>query len=162
MIEKIVDKGLAGLSRCFKTAISAYGRGGKLLFVGSPFTCLPFAEFLSYGIRDLPFKVYFSPDADASRIAVIVLREGYGYNLGEVKKEGDFDIVVLLGGLAMPRSQVGPKEVRKRLLEVSALDFVVAFCFQGVMHKPEWLNEFKFRYFINADLSRVTLMEGTA
>jgi len=162
MIEKMVDKGLAGLSRCFKAAISAYGRGGKLLFVGSPFTCLPFAEFLSHAIRDLPFKVYFSPDADASRIATIVLREGYGYNLGEAKKEGDFDIVVLLGGLAMPKSQVGPKEVRKRLLEVSALDFMVAFCFQGVMYKPEWLNEFKFRYFINADLSRVTLMEGTA
>jgi len=161
MIEKMVDKGLAGLSRCFKTAISAYGRGGKLLFVGSPFTCLPFAEFLSYGIRDLPLQVYFSPDADVNRIATIVLREGYGYNLGEVKKEGGFDIAVLLGGLAMPRSKVGPKEVRRRLLEVSALDFVVAFCFQGVMYKPEWLDEFKFRYFINADLSRVTLMEGT-
>jgi len=162
MKEKMVDKGLAGLSRCFKIAVSAYGKGGKLLFVGSPFTCLPFAEFLSYGIRDLPFKVYFSSEGDAKRIATIVPREGFGYSLGDVQKEKDFDIVVLLGGLAMPKSSVEPKEVKRRLLEVSGLDFVIAFCFQGVMYKPEWLDEFKFRYFINAELSRVTLMEEMA
>jgi hypothetical protein len=162
VIEKMVDKGLAGLSRCFRTAISAYGKGGKLLFVGSPFTCLPFAEFLSYGIRDLPFKVYFSSDGDSKRMATIVPREGFGYSLGCRQKEKGFDIVVLLGGLAMPKSLVEPKELKRRLLEVSGLDFVVAFCFQGVMYKPEWLDEFRFRYFINAELSRVTLMEGTA
>ncbi|MDD1764805.1 MAG: DUF2124 domain-containing protein [Candidatus Methanomethyliaceae archaeon] len=162
MKEKMVDKGLAGLSRCFKIAVSAYGKGGKLLFVGSPFTCLPFAEFLSYGIRDLPFKVYFSSEGDAKRIATIVPREGFGYSLGDVQKEKDFDIVVLLGGLAMPKSLVTPKEVKRRLLEISRLDFVIAFCFQGVMYKPEWLDEFKFKYFINAELSRVTLMEETA
>ena len=38
-------KGLAGMSKAFRSAVEEKMKGGKMLFVGSPFTCLPFAEF---------------------------------------------------------------------------------------------------------------------
>jgi hypothetical protein len=159
MSEKMVGKGLVGLSRCFKEAITTCGKSGNLLFVGSPFTCLPFAEFLSYAIRDMPIKVHFSPNGELDKIACITNREGYGFNLGEVTKERNFDIVVLLGGLAMPTSKVSPKDLKKNLEKVSKLDLVIGFYFQGIMNKPEWINEFNIRYMIDGDLSKVALIE---
>ena len=159
MSEKMVSKGLVGLSRCFKEAITLSGRSGNLLFVGSPFTCLPFAEFLSYAIRDLPIKVHFSPNGDPGKIALLVSKEGYGYNLGEASKEHSFDIVVLLGGLAMPTSKITPRELKNNLEKISKLDLVIGFYFMGIMNKPEWINEFNMRYMIDGDLSQVTLTE---
>lgn len=158
-MEILVEKGLVGLSRCFRKAVLASNKSGRLLFVGTPYTCLPFAEFLTYSIRDLPLKTYFSPNGEIEKIVGLVEREGYGYTLGERVCGIDFQIVVLLGGLAMPKSQVDPKALCERLRGVSHLDFVIGVCFQGVMDKPEWKEVFKFKYFIDADLSKVSLFE---
>lgn len=130
--------------------------------MGSPFTCLPFAEFLAYGIRELPYKIYFAPDGYPERISQIERKEGFGFSLGKLSSDRGFDVVVLLGGLAMDKSQVDPVALRSRLVEVSHLGFVVGFCFQGVMNRPEWFEVFKFRYFIDADISKVVLLEGEA
>ncbi|MGC8936092.1 MAG: DUF2124 family protein [Candidatus Methanomethylicaceae archaeon] len=158
-MEVLVEKGLVGLSKCFRTAVLKTNRTGRLLFVGSPYTCLPFAEFLTYGIRDLPIKTYFSPNGEADKIAEIVDRKGCGYSLGEYVGVADFEIVVLLGGLAMPKSQVDPNTLREKLRKLCGLDCVIGVCFQGVMDKPEWKEIFKFKYFINAELSKVSLFE---
>jgi len=157
----MVEKGLSGLSRCFRGAVSAFGKEGKLLFVGSPFTCLPFAEFLSYGIRDLQLMCYFMPGTDITNIIRLIPRKGFGFQLAmQVQEEKNgFDVIVLLGGLAMPKSQVSPKVLKEQLLKVSNLDFAMALFFQGIMRMPEWLEEFKFKYVVDADISRVVLEE---
>jgi hypothetical protein len=160
MVEKMVEKGLSGLSRCFRGAVKDFNGEGNVLFVGSPFTCLPFAEFLSYSIRDLPLKAYFMPGTDMSLIRQIVVNEGFGFQLGALAESvPKFDIVVLLGGLALPKSQVSPSALKKVLLKVSDLSFVMALFFQGIMKKPEWLEEFRFVYLIDADISRIVLEE---
>jgi hypothetical protein len=158
--EIMIEKGLVGLSKCFRKAIVDSKKTGKLLFVGTPFTCIPFAEFLTYSIRDLPIKTYFSPNGDVP--VILNVKEGIGYIAGEKTDEKDFDIVVLLGGLAMPKSQVNPYELKEKLKKISKLDCVIGICFQGVMDKPEWINTFKFTYFINAEIlvSLFKLSEG--
>jgi hypothetical protein len=60
------------LSRCFHCAVKNFNREGNVLFVGSPFTCLPFAEFLSYSmisaIKDIFYARYrHEPDKADSR-----------------------------------------------------------------------------------------------
>jgi hypothetical protein len=160
MIEKSSGRGLAGISRSFKEAVLAHGKGGRLLFVGSPFTCLPFAEFLAYSIRKIPYAIYFAPDGYPEKISRIEGREGFGFSLGELSDDRGFDVVVLLGGLAMEKSWVDPVALKSRLVEVCNLGFIVGFCFQGVMNRPEWFEVFKFKYFIDADISRVILLEG--
>ncbi|MEM1574019.1 MAG: DUF2124 family protein [Candidatus Methanomethylicaceae archaeon] len=159
MEEILVDKGLSGLSRCFRKVIIESNKTGKLLFVGSPFTCLPFAEFLTYSIRDLPIKTYFSPNGDLDKIIEIIAKEGIGYTIGKIEGIKDFEIVVLLGGLAMPKSQVDPILLKEKLEKVSKLDYVIGVCFQGVMNRPEWIDTFKFKYFIDSDISRVSLFK---
>jgi hypothetical protein len=157
MVVKMEEKGLVGLSRCFRGALSGYGKPAKLLFVGSPATCLPFAEFLCNSIKDLPIEPHFMAGADTGRIRKISLSEGFGYQLGDAISEARFNIVVLLGGLAMAKTYVIPKMLRQELLKVSDLNFVLAFFFQGIMRKQEWVEEFEFSYIIDADLSRVVL-----
>jgi hypothetical protein len=155
----MVEKGLVGLSRCFRSAVVKSNRSGRLLFVGTPYTCLPFAEFLTYSIRDLPVRSHFSPNGETDKIVELVDRKGYGYTLGDCVAREGFQIVVLLGGLAMPKTQVDPSTLRRKLSSVSDLDCVIGVCFQGVMDKPEWRDTFKFKYFINAEISRVSLFE---
>lgn len=157
--ETMVEKGLVGLSRCFRSAIVKLNKSGSVLFVGTPYTCLPFAEFLTYSIRDMPIRTYFSPNGETEKIVELVDRKGLGYSPGECVVEKDFQIVVLLGGLAMPKSQINPSALKQKLSVVSTLDSVVGVCFQGVMDRPEWKETFKFKYFINADLSKVSLFE---
>jgi len=160
-VEKMLEKGLVGLSRCFKGAMINYGKPAKLLFVGSPATCLPFAEFLCNSIKDLPLEPYFMAGGDTSKIRKISMLEGFGYQLGGAIAAEKFEIVVLLGGLAMAKTAVNPKILRGALLKVSDLEFVVAFFFQGVMRRPEWAEEFGFKYIIDAEIDRVVLEDMT-
>lgn len=157
MVEKMAEKGLAGLSRCFRGALLNYGKPAKLLFVGSPFTCLPFAEFLCYSIRDLPIEPHFMAGADAGKVREIIKEDGIGYQLGNDASSKKYDIVVLLGGLALSKMPVDPKALKWELMKVSDLKFTIALFFQGVMRKPEWLDEYSFKYLVDADISRVVL-----
>ncbi len=158
MVEKMVDKGLSGLSRCFRGAVMNYGKPAKLLFVGSPFTCLPFAEFLCYSIRDLPIEPHFMSSADIKKVRKIAKEDGFGYQLGD-ETISKYDIVVLLGGLALSKTPVDPKVLKQELMKISDLSFIIALFFQGVMRKPEWMEEYAFKYLVDADLSRVLLEE---
>lgn len=159
MVSDVEAKGLSGLSRCFRDAIEGLGKTGRVLFVGSPFTCLPFAEFLCYGIRDFDLKPCFMPSSEVGKIREIVREEGYGFQLGGKVVGVRFDIVVFLGGLAMPKYGVSPSALKEALLGVSDLKKTVAVCFQGSLKNKEWIETFRFSYIIDTDL-RVTSETG--
>ncbi|MEJ5293538.1 MAG: DUF2124 family protein [Candidatus Methanosuratincola sp.] len=153
MESKVEVKGLSGLSKSFRAAVESIGKEGDMLFVGSPFTCLPFAEFLSYGIRDFPLKPFFMPSSEASKIREIVKDEGYGYQLGKLKAGTDYRIVTLLGGLAIPKYGVPPKVLKEAIDSLPGKKDKVAVCFQGSLRSPEWTNTFQFKYLIDTDLT---------
>lgn len=146
-------KGLSGLSRCFRTAVEATKKGGAILFVGSPFTCLPFAEFLCYAIKDLALKPYFMPSTELGKIREIVKIEGYGCQLGDFSKDSLYQIVVLLGGIGMPKYGLPPEAVKGALSRLSDLQSTIAVCFQGSLKKPEWMEAFNFGSIIHTDLT---------
>lgn len=153
MKSKVEAKGLSGLSKCFRTAVESIGGEGDALFVGSPFTCLPFAEFLCYGIRDFPLKPFFMPSSDSSKIRELVKDEGYGYQLGGLKSGTDYRIVVLLGGLAIPKYGVPPKVLKEAIERLPGSKDMIAVCFQGSLRSPDWTDTFRFKYLIDTDLA---------
>ncbi|MBC7120198.1 MAG: DUF2124 family protein [Candidatus Methanosuratus sp.] len=152
MSGKFEAKGLSGLSRCFRAAVEGIGKDGNVLFVGSPFTCLPFAEFLCYSIRDFPITPYFMPLSETDRVREIVKDEGYGYQLGEFKSGGGYNIVVLLGGIAMPKYGVAPQIMKAAFDRLPGAKNTIAVCFQGSLRSPDWTGTFSFRYLIDTDL----------
>lgn len=145
-------KGLSGLSKCFRNAVESIGRG-DIIFVGSPFVCLPFAEFLCYGIRDFPLKPFFMPLSEARKTRELVKHEGYGYQLGGLKAGTDYRIVTLLGGLAIPKYGVPPKVLKETIDILPGSKDVIAICFQGSLRSPEWIKTFNFKYLIDTDLT---------
>lgn len=153
MKSRVETKGLSGLSKCFRTAVESIGKEGDILFVGSPFTCLPFAEFLCYGIRDFPLKPFFMPSLDSGMIRELVKDEGYGYQLGGLKAGTDYRIVVLLGGLAIPKYGVHPKALKNAIDCLPGIEDKVAVCFQGSLRNPDWTDTFQFKYLIDTDLA---------
>jgi len=150
---KVEVKGLSGLSKCFRTAVESIGGDGDILFVGSPFTCLPFAEFLCYGIRDLPLKPFFMPSLESGKTKELVKNEGYGYQLGGLKAGTDYRIVTLLGGLAIPKYGVPPKALKEAIDRLPGSKDTIAVCFQGSLRNLDWTNTFQFKYLIDTDLT---------
>lgn len=153
MKSEVEAKGLSGLSKCFRNAVESLGKEGGVLFVGSPFTCLPFAEFLCYGIRDFPLKPFFMPSSESSKIRELVKDEGYGYQLGGLKACADYRIVTLLGGLAIPKYGVPPKVLKEAIDRLPGRKDTIAVCFQGSLRSPDWIDTFKFKYLIDTDLA---------
>ena len=87
-------KGLNGQLVTFKEEV---GNAEKITFIGSPGVCTPFAEFLSYAVRDR--ETHFIPLMDIgechefeSKSYAMVLKD-------EVSDPHGSDVVVLLGGL---------------------------------------------------------------
>ncbi len=153
MKTKVEAKGLSGLSKCLRTAVESIAKEGDILFVGSPFTCLPFAEFLCYGIRGSPLKPFFMPSSDLSKIRELVKDEGCGYQLGGLKTGNDYRAVVLLGGLAIPKYGVPPKVLKEAIDQLPGGKDAIAVCFQGSLRGQDWTNTFQFKYLIDTDLA---------
>src|SRR5512137_2280262 len=104
-MEKFQDvKGLGGMLNGFRELVKDEK---SITFVGSPGFCTPFALFLGYPIREK--ELAFVPGLDASKAREIISTE-YGLELGE-KCDANADVVVILGGMAMPKIGVKPEEM---------------------------------------------------
>lgn len=151
-MEDVKDwKGITGQLVEFKNAI---GDAQKITFLGSPGVCTPFAELLAYAARDR--KNYFVP-----LLNIVDCHEfeskGYGMVLNdEVSDPHNSDVVVLLGGLSMPKYDVDIDElntvVNSILKENGKL---IGVCFMSMFTKAGWLDKIDFDCVIDGTLTGV-------
>ena len=148
-MEDIYDwKGLNGQLVTFKKEI---GDAEKITFVGSPGVCTPFAEFLAYAVRDK--ENHFIPLLDIddchefeSKPYAMVLKD-------EVSDPHDSDVVVLLGGLSMPKYDVDTEEVKALVKEILKEDgLLMGVCFMDMFTKSGWLEKVDFDCVIDGTL----------
>ena len=90
-------KGLNGQLATFKKEV---GDVEKITFIGSPGVCTPFAEFMAYAVRDK--ETHFIPLLNIDDCHQFELKSYAMVLNDEVSNPKDSDVVVLLGGLAMP------------------------------------------------------------
>ena len=141
-------KGLNGQLVTFKKEI---GDAQKITFVGSPGVCTPFAEFLAYAVRDK--ENHFIPLLDIgdchefeSKPYAMVLKD-------EVSDPHDSDVVVLLGGLSMPKYDVDTEEVKDLVKEILKEDGqLMGVCFMDMFTKAGWLEKVDFDCVIDGTL----------
>jgi hypothetical protein len=96
-MEKIQElKGLGGMLNGFRDLVAD---DKKITFVGSAGFCTPFALFLGYPVREK--ELAFVPGLNRDKARRINTTE-YGLELGEATI-ADADVVVILGGMAMPK-----------------------------------------------------------
>jgi len=144
-MEKIQDiKGLGGMLNGFRDMVKDDRR---IVFIGSPGFCTPFALFLGYPVREK--ELAFLPGLDLDKARRIVSTE-YGMELGGATS-ADADVVVILGGMAMPKIGVKP-EVMKDFLSKMKYKKLMGVCFMSIFEKAGWCQALPFDLVMNVTI----------
>ena len=148
--------GIAGLTGSFKESIADLPPGSKVVFIGSVAVCPPFAELLSYAVKDLSFKLVYVPKANLAQARKIVWVENIGFSAsGELTEAAGADAIVILGGLAMPKFGCPVDQVKSAIQAISKDKDtrVVGVCFMSIFDRSGWTNELPFSKVIDATMT---------
>ncbi len=149
-IEK--NSGMGEMLSAFRKLV----RGSKkITFIGCPGWCTPYAELLGYVLRDAGKEMVFIPNLRKDLAAKLEITD-YGMQIG--KKADPFtDAVVLLGGLAMPKTEVDVNGLKALIGEITdEHPLILGVCVGGVFQKAGWDKLIDFDYLIDADMEVVT------
>lgn len=142
------DKGLNELLSIFQKETES---ASKITFIGSPGLCTPFAEFLSFGVSDK--ETHFIPLLDIDDCHEFGLKS-FGMALkDEVSDPHDSDVVVLMGGLAIPDYNVDFDELNDLIDEIIKDDGrIIGVCFMNMFDESGWLDKIEFESIIDGTL----------
>ena len=144
-------KGINGQIVAFKNAV---GDAQKITFMGSPSVCTPFAALMAYAVRDK--ENHFISFIDVETCHEFELKP-WGMSLKEdVSDPHDSDVVVLLGGLSMPKADIDTDELNSVVDEILKDDGkLVGLCFMDMFTKAGWLEKVDFDLIIDGTLTGV-------
>ena len=148
-MEDVLDwKGINGQLVTFKKEV---GDAEKITFVGSPGVCTPFAELLAYTARDK--ENHFIPLLDIDDCHQFESKP-YGMVLkDEVSDPHGSDVVVLLGGLSMPKYDVDTDELNALVADILKENGqLIGVCFMDMFTKAGWLEKIGFDCVIDGTL----------
>jgi len=144
-MEKIQElKGLGGMLNGFRDLVA---EDKKITFVGSPGFCTPFALFLGYPVREK--ELAFVPGLTLDKARRITATE-YGMELGG-PASADADVVVVLGGMAMPKIGVTAGEMKAALSKIK-YKRLMGVCFMSIFEKAGWCEALPFDMVMNINL----------
>lgn len=141
-------KGINGQIVTFKNEVE---KAQKITFIGSPGVCTPFAELLAYSIRDK--ESHFIPLLDIGDCHEFESKS-YGMALkDEVSNPKGSDVVVLLGGLSMPKYDLSTDDLNdliKGILKNNGK--IIGVCFMDMFTKANWIDKVDFDCVIDGTL----------
>lgn len=148
-MENISDfKGINGQLVSFKNEVE---NAQKITFIGSPGVCTPFAELLSYAVRDK--ENHFIPLLNKNDCHQFEYKS-YGMVLNDdVSSPDASDVVVLLGGLTMPKYDVSTDDLNVLINDILNEDGkIIGVCFMDMFAKSNWLDKIAFDCVIDASI----------
>jgi len=124
----------------------------SIAFIGIPFTCTPLVDFFVYVIRDMCEKKYYLPEPNTDTVYELELGK-HRVESRHVKLDGKVDIVVIMGGLAMPEQW--DISQTKNMIGILSHDktSVIGACYMDIFKKTGWIRELNFDYVENSYLS---------
>ena len=144
-------KGINGQLVSFKNEV---GEAQKITFVGSPGVCTPFAELLAYTVRDR--ETYFIPLLDVDDCHRFEEKPYAMVLSDEVSDPRGSDVVVLLGGLSMPKYDVDTEDAKALVSDILKEDgLLIGVCFMDMFAKAGWLDKIDFDCVIDGTLTGV-------
>lgn len=140
-------KGLGGMLNGFRDLVKD---DQSITFVGTPGFCTPFAAFLGYPVREK--RLAFVPNLRLEKARELVATE-HGMELGKAANP-DADVVVVLGGMAMPKIGVAIDEMAALLGKIRHRK-LIGVCFMGILEQAGWLNNpaLNFDYVMNTTIT---------
>jgi hypothetical protein len=122
--------------------------------MGSPSVCTPFAALMAYAVREKENHFISFIDIETSHEFEL---KPWGMTLTEkVSDPHDSDVVVLLGGLTMPKANVDTDELNGVVDEILKTEGnLIGFCFMDMFTKADWLDKVDFDLIIDGTLTGV-------
>jgi hypothetical protein len=146
-MEKVKEfKGMNGNLMAFKEEV---GDAKKITFVGVPGVCTPLAELFGYVIRDKESVFITMTDIKSARKIEMTPQ---GMQLSE-PADPNADVVVLLGGLSMPKANVKPEKINEMVEKILKKDGkLMGISFMGMFKEAGWLDKVDFDCIIDATI----------
>lgn len=146
--------GIVGLTGSFREAVADLPEGSRVVFTGSAAVCTPFIELLSYSIRDKGFEMVFIPNAVSGEARKIKKQKNIGMSVvDEAADPKDPDVVVVMGGLAMPKFGCPAEDVTAMIKELSEEDpMIIGVCFMGIFKRNGWDEKIAFNTIIDTTM----------
>lgn len=150
--------GIIGLTGSFRESIMDIENNSKVVFTGSVAVCTPFIELLSYSVRDKNFDLIYIPKVDITNSKQIKMLPNIGFSvIDENADPQNPDVVVVLGGLAMPKFGCAPEEVDNMIQEISGEQKpkIIGVCFMDIFKGAGWEEKLDFDVIIDTNLQTV-------
>lgn len=146
-MEKMKEfKGMNGNLLAFKDEVND---AKKVTFVGVPGVCTPLAELFGYVIRDKESVFITLTDIKSARKIEMTPQ---GMQLSDPADPGA-DVVVLLGGLTMPKANVKIEEINEMIDKILKKDGkLIGISYMGMFKEAGWLDKVDFDCIIDATI----------
>jgi len=154
-MEKVKMDGIVGLTKLFRSETNELSKGAVVIFAGSAAVCAPFAELLGYAVCDKEFALFFSPLANEKDCRELHWNEGTGYSISPIGKEtAGADLIVVLGGLAMPKFGCPVETIQQFIEKVSkpGTTKVIGVGFMDILRSSGWHLQIDFDSILNSTI----------
>ena len=152
--------GIIGFTGAFRDSVKEITAGSKIVFTGSIAVCTPFIELLSYTIRDKNFDMVYVPVADLKKAKKINMQENIGYSVLDIPADPvGPDVVVVMGGLAMPKFGCSPDDVLKMIKEISVdrKPKIIGVCFMNIFERTGWTKKISYDVLIDTNMETTVI-----
>ncbi|MGB9936140.1 MAG: DUF2124 family protein [Methanobacterium sp.] len=146
-MEKIREfKGINGNLIAFKEEVAD---AKKVTFAGVPGVCTPFAELFAYVIRDKDSVFITMTDIESAKK---IEMSPQGMQLSE-PADPKADVVVLLGGLTMPKANVKIEDINQMVKKILKKEGkLIGVSYMGMFEESGWLDKVDFDCIIDGTL----------
>ncbi|BDZ69688.1 DUF2124 family protein [Methanobacterium petrolearium] len=150
--------GIVGFTGAFRENVKEIENGSTVVFTGSVAVCTPFIELLAYSIRDKDLEMIYVPKSDIDQAKMIKEQPNIGFSVVDQKADPQNpEVVVVMGGLAMPKFGCAPEDVVNMLDAISGDEKpkVIGVCFMDIFKRVGWTKKIPFDVVIDTTLETV-------
>jgi len=155
----MAKEGIIGFTGSFRENLNEIKQGSKIVFTGSIAVCTPFIELLSYSVRDKDYSLIYVPKSEKENAKIIKMRPNIGFSIMDEKADAkNPNVIVVMGGLAMPKFGCAPEDVLGLIDDISGEQNpkIIGVCFMNIFEKAGWDKKIPFDIILDTTLETVT------
>ncbi|MDD1772324.1 MAG: DUF2124 domain-containing protein [Methanomassiliicoccales archaeon] len=157
------SEGITGLTKLFRESLMTVPDGSLVIFLGSEAVCPPFAQLLAYSVRDRGLNFGFAPRSVWNKCRNVAWVEDIGFQIGsEPVDPTEAKVVVLLGGLAIPKFGCEVSDVDSFIDRMPTRPLVIGVGFMDVFRRSLWDRHIQFDILIDGYMSAENLIAPSA
>jgi len=152
-------RGVPGILRPFKEYLQRLGlkAGDQVVYYGCVGTCTPFVELLAIAVRGLHLQQVFVPLLDETKAKLLHDVPDVGMQVNESSATLNPNVLVIMGGLAMPNVPVTKEQVQALVARHGDVK-VIGVCFMNMFERAGWLDTVSFDLMIDATIDPVRVV----